>query len=67
MAAQLIKLYDKNNSIDILLSIVQVLQKNGVIIYRTDTIYALGCLITSQQAIHRFCDIIIKWIPNLRN
>ena len=57
MAAQLIKLYDKNNSIDILDSIVQVLQKNGVIIYRTDTMYALGCLITSQQAIQRICDL----------
>lgn len=57
MAAELIKLYDKNNSIDTLVSIVQVLQKNGVIIYRTDTMYALGCLITSQQAIQRICDI----------
>jgi tRNA threonylcarbamoyl adenosine modification protein (Sua5/YciO/YrdC/YwlC family) len=57
MAAQLIKLYDKNNSIEILNSIVQVLHKNGVIIYRTDTMYALGCLITSQQAIQRICDI----------
>ena len=57
MAAQLIKLYDKNNSIEILDSIVQVLHKNGVIIYRTDTMYALGCLITSQQAIQRICDI----------
>jgi tRNA threonylcarbamoyl adenosine modification protein (Sua5/YciO/YrdC/YwlC family) len=57
MAAQLIKLYDKNNSIDVIVSIVQLLQKNGVIIYRTDTMYALGCLITSQQAIQRICDI----------
>ncbi|NBW02279.1 MAG: threonylcarbamoyl-AMP synthase, partial [Cytophagia bacterium] len=57
MAAELIKLYDKNNSIDSIVSIVQVLKKNGVIIYRTDTMYALGCLITSQQAIQRICDI----------
>jgi tRNA threonylcarbamoyl adenosine modification protein (Sua5/YciO/YrdC/YwlC family) len=57
MGAQLIKLYDRNNSIEILDSIVQVLHKNGVIIYRTDTMYALGCLITSQQAIQRICDI----------
>jgi tRNA threonylcarbamoyl adenosine modification protein (Sua5/YciO/YrdC/YwlC family) len=57
MAAQLIKIYDKNNSTEILDSIVQVLRKNGVIIYRTDTMYALGCLITSQQAIQRICDI----------
>ncbi len=57
MSAQLIKLYDKNNSIEILDSIVKVLQKNGVIIYRTDTMYALGCSIISQQAIQRICDI----------
>jgi tRNA threonylcarbamoyl adenosine modification protein (Sua5/YciO/YrdC/YwlC family) len=57
MGAQRIKIYEKNNSIDILVSIVQLLQKNGVIIYRTDTMYALGCLITSQQAIQRICDI----------
>jgi tRNA threonylcarbamoyl adenosine modification protein (Sua5/YciO/YrdC/YwlC family) len=57
MAAQLIKIYDKNNSTEIFDSIVQVLRKNGVIIYRTDTMYALGCLITSQQAIQRICDI----------
>jgi len=57
MSAQLIKLYDKNNSIEILDSIVKVLQKNGVIIYRTDTMYALGCSIISQQAIQRVCDI----------
>jgi len=57
MGAQRIKIYEKNNSIDILVAIVQLLQKNGVIIYRTDTMYALGCLITSQQAIQRICDI----------
>jgi tRNA threonylcarbamoyl adenosine modification protein (Sua5/YciO/YrdC/YwlC family) len=57
MAAQLIKVYDKNNSTDLIVSMAQLLQKNGVIIYRTDTMYALGCLITSQQAIQRICDI----------
>lgn len=57
MAAQLIKVYDKNNSTDLVVSMAQLLQKNGVIIYRTDTMYALGCLITSQQAIQRICDI----------
>jgi tRNA threonylcarbamoyl adenosine modification protein (Sua5/YciO/YrdC/YwlC family) len=36
---------------------VGVLQKNGLIIYRTDTMYALGCSILSQQAINRICDI----------
>ncbi len=57
MTAQYLKLYDKNNSQDIIDRIVGVLQKNGLIIYRTDTMYALGCSILSQQAINRICDI----------
>lgn len=57
MLAQICKVYDKNNSLELLVSIAQILQKNGVIIYRTDTMYALGCLISSQQAIQRICDI----------
>jgi tRNA threonylcarbamoyl adenosine modification protein (Sua5/YciO/YrdC/YwlC family) len=57
MIAQYLKLYDKNNSRDIIDRIVGVLQKNGLIIYRTDTMYALGCSILSQQAINRICDI----------
>lgn len=57
MAAQYLKLYDKNNSQEIIDRIVGVLQKNGLIIYRTDTMYALGCSILSQQAINRICDI----------
>jgi tRNA threonylcarbamoyl adenosine modification protein (Sua5/YciO/YrdC/YwlC family) len=55
--AQLIKLYDKNNSDSIIQEIVQTLNKNGVIIYRTDTMYALGCSIQSTQGINRICDI----------
>jgi len=57
MAAQFLKVYDKNNSQEIINRIVGVLQKNGLIIYRTDTMYALGCSILSQQAINRICDI----------
>jgi tRNA threonylcarbamoyl adenosine modification protein (Sua5/YciO/YrdC/YwlC family) len=57
MAAQFLKVYDKNNSQEIIDRIVGVLQKNGLIIYRTDTMYALGCSILSQQAINRICEI----------
>lgn len=57
MAAQYLKLYDKNNSQEIIDRILGILQKNGLIIYRTDTMYALGCSILSQQAINRICDI----------
>ena len=51
MEAQLIKIYEKNNSQALIDQVVQVLNKNGVIIYPTDTMYALGCSIQSAQAI----------------
>jgi tRNA threonylcarbamoyl adenosine modification protein (Sua5/YciO/YrdC/YwlC family) len=34
-----------------------VLEKGGVIIYPTDTMYAMGCSIQSQQAVNRICEI----------
>src|ERR1043165_2233313 len=38
-------------------TIVDVLQKGGVIIYPTDTIYGLGCDIFQHKAIERICRI----------
>lgn len=38
-------------------TIVESLQKGGVIIYPTDTIYGLGCDIYNQKAIERICRI----------
>jgi len=57
MEAQVVKLYDKNNSFSTIASVVNVLNKNGVIIYPTDTMYALGCSINSVQAINKICEI----------
>ncbi|MHA8055106.1 L-threonylcarbamoyladenylate synthase [Aquirufa nivalisilvae] len=57
MEAQWIKIYEKNNSQALIDQVVQVLNKNGVIIYPTDTMYALGCSIQSAQAIARICEI----------
>ncbi|AWL09186.1 threonylcarbamoyl-AMP synthase [Aquirufa nivalisilvae] len=57
MEAQWIKIYEKNNSQALIDQVVQVLNKNGVIIYPTDTMYALGCSIQSAQAISRICEI----------
>ncbi|HYV54026.1 MAG TPA: Sua5/YciO/YrdC/YwlC family protein, partial [Chitinophagaceae bacterium] len=37
--------------------IVDVLQKGGVIIYPTDTIYGLGCDIFQHKAIEKICRI----------
>lgn len=38
-------------------TVVDTLQKGGVIIYPTDTIYGLGCSIHNQRAIERICCI----------
>jgi len=55
--AELIRLYDKNNSQSTLDVIVKALEKDAVIIYKTDTMYALGCHINSTKAVNRICDI----------
>lgn len=35
----------------------EVLRKNGVIIYPTDTVYAIGCDINSKKALEKVCQI----------
>ncbi|MHA8073144.1 L-threonylcarbamoyladenylate synthase [Aquirufa sp. HETE-40SA] len=55
--AELIRLYDKNNSQAMLDLIVNALNKDAVIIYKTDTMYALGCHINSTKAVNRICEI----------
>ena len=53
----IIKLYEKNNARRDLDRIVEVLNQGGVIIYPTDTTYALGCHALKERAIERVCDI----------
>ena len=57
MAAEIRKVYDRNNSQDLIQYVVRILEKGGVIIYPTDTMYAMGCSIQSQQAVNRICEI----------
>ena len=57
MAAEIRKVYDRNNSQDLIQYVVRMLEKGGVIIYPTDTMYAMGCSIQSQQAVNRICEI----------
>ncbi len=35
--------------------VVDVLERGGIIIYPTDTVYGLGCDITNHQAVERIC------------
>jgi tRNA threonylcarbamoyl adenosine modification protein (Sua5/YciO/YrdC/YwlC family) len=57
MSAEIRKVYDRNNSQELIDYVVKVLEKGGVIIYPTDTMYAMGCSIQSQQAVNRICEI----------
>jgi len=56
----LIKLYPENPDSRKLEGIITTLQKDGIIIYPTDTVYAIGCNMKSQKAIERVCQIIGK-------
>lgn len=48
-------MYEDNPDARSLKKIVDCLKKGGVIIYPTDTIYALGCDITQKKAIEKVC------------
>jgi len=51
------RVYEENPEMKKIESIVQLLRQGGVIIYPTDTIYALGCDVFSRQAIETVCQI----------
>lgn len=51
----LIKLYEKNNNPKDLDRIVEVLEEGGIIIYPTDTMYAIGCHALKERAVERIC------------
>lgn len=51
----LLKLYDKNNDPDDLQRVVDILNDGGIVIYPTDTMYAIGCHGLKERAIERIC------------
>lgn len=53
----LLKLYPNNNSRRDLDHIAEVLNNGGIIIYPTDTTYAIGCHALKERAIERVCEI----------
>lgn len=48
-----IKLFEENPNAKDILKIVGILEKGGVIVYPTDTVYAIGCDINSVKAVQR--------------
>ena len=53
----LIKLYEKNNNPKDLEKIIQTLEDGGIIIYPTDTMYAIGCHALKERAIESICKL----------
>lgn len=53
----ILKLYEKNNNPQDLQEIVNILNDGGIIIYPTDTMYALGCNAMKERAIEQICRI----------
>ena len=53
----LLKLYDKNNNPQDLQRVIDILNDGGLIIYPTDTMYAIGCHGLKERAIERICRI----------
>lgn len=49
----LTKIYEQNPSEKELQRVVDVLERDGVVIYPTDSVYAFGCSIRSPKAIER--------------
>jgi tRNA threonylcarbamoyl adenosine modification protein (Sua5/YciO/YrdC/YwlC family) len=56
-ATMLLKIYDKNPSEKLIRSTARVLEEGGVVIFPTDTIYAIGCNIYSPKALERVARI----------
>lgn len=51
----ILKLYQKNNALAVLQQVVDTLNDGGIIIYPTDSKYAIGCHALKERAIEQVC------------
>lgn len=55
--AEFIKIYDQNPNPKAISRVVKILREGGLVIYPSDTVYALGCDITHKGALERIAMI----------
>lgn len=55
--AEFIKIYEKNPNPKDIQRIVKIIRSGGLIIYPSDTVYALGCDITNNRALEKLAQI----------
>jgi tRNA threonylcarbamoyl adenosine modification protein (Sua5/YciO/YrdC/YwlC family) len=53
--ATFLKIHPDNPPLNRILQVVEVLQKGGIVIYPTDTIYGMGCDLHNARAVERLC------------
>ncbi|MGB3007378.1 MAG: L-threonylcarbamoyladenylate synthase [Chitinophagaceae bacterium] len=53
----ILQIHPENPQPRLIKQVVEALQKGGIIIYPTDTVYGLGCDILQQKAVERICRI----------
>lgn len=53
----LIKLYEQNPNVREIEKIVQLLREGSIVIYPTDTVYAMGCDALNVRAVEKICDL----------
>lgn len=58
MPAEFLSIHPQNPEIRKITRTVELLQKGGVIIYPTDTIYGIGCDLMNKRAVERLCHVM---------
>lgn len=53
----MLKLYEKNNNPEEIQKVIDILNDGGLIIYPTDTRYAIGCHAMKERAVEEICKI----------
>jgi len=57
MAAEFLTIHPLNPEPRKISKVVEILQRGGVIVYPTDTIYGIGCDLMNKRAVERLCQI----------
>lgn len=58
MTAELLDIHPVNPEQRKIRHVVDILERGGIIVYPTDTIYGLGCSLMNKKAIERLCRIL---------
>lgn len=58
MTAELLVIHPQNPELRKINRVVELLQKGGIIIYPTDTIYGIGCDLMNRRSVERLCQIM---------